>query len=133
MGFGAASPRGRWLSSRSRPAVRRCEAPLLWTGQTEATLEIPEVPIDILYSEYADLSRMVCAVMLLGNVVFVPKPNNDNEIAIVEAEASIVYRPCLHLVFASWSGGGPPLIQGVMHIAWQTETERDWAGLDGVV
>ena len=78
MGFGAASPRGRWLSSRSRPAVRRCEAPLLWTGQTEATLEIPEVPIDILYSEYADLSRMVEWSPSLESVVVDPdQPSNS--------------------------------------------------------
>ena len=68
-----------WLLSSSRPhAAVRSGRPMCWTGQTVANVEIPDVPIEVLYREYADLSRMVEWSPSLESVTVDPdRPRNS--------------------------------------------------------
>jgi len=51
---------------------------MCWTGQTVANVEIPDVPIEVLYREYADLSRMVEWSPSLESVTVDPdRPRNS--------------------------------------------------------
>ena len=55
-------------SSSAHGSAARCDHVRLWTGETEATLEIKDVPVSALYSGYADLSRMTEWSPLLDSV-----------------------------------------------------------------
>ena len=80
LSFVASPPR-----SRASPLVpgalppslaRRSGRVACWTGETSATLEMPDIPIATLYREYADLSRMTEWSPLLESVTVDPDSPN---------------------------------------------------------
>ena len=79
MGFGVGPSVGRggvWMTSRRKLA--RGGSPICWTGQTVSTLEIPDVPIAVLYEQYGDLTRMVEWSPSLESVTVRPdRPSNS--------------------------------------------------------
>lgn len=57
---------------RLRPAVPRAPRVRCWSGESVASVEIAGVPIETLYNEYADLSRMTEWSPLLESVTVDP-------------------------------------------------------------
>ena len=67
-----------WRTAAAHHRHRRCGDLLCWTGSTVAKYEVKDVPISVLYSQYADLSRMVEWSPSLSSVTVDPEaPQNS--------------------------------------------------------
>ena len=85
--------RSRWLSS-SR-VVARSRQPICWTGETEAQIEINDVPISTLYAEYSNLNRMVEWSPSLASVTTDPeRPQNSVWVMRVPRALQAASRTC---------------------------------------
>ena len=95
---------------RDRP---RCREVACWTGETEATIEIADVPVGMLYAGYADLSRMTEWSPLLSSVTIDPqRPTQSVWVMRVPGPLKVAAKMLGYATTVKWSADlrapGPP-------------------------